>query len=54
MALATVTDWDDVASFCTVTVTSTVALVAVMVGVVTRVPVYATRTGFTVFSQTCR
>jgi hypothetical protein len=49
--LATVTDWSVVASFWTVTAMFTVALEVETVGVVTCVPVYATRTGFTVLSQ---
>ena len=52
--LATVTDWSVVPSFWTVAAMFTVALVEETVGVVTCVPVYATRTGFTVLSQVWR
>ena len=49
--LVTETDAALAESFCTVTLMFTVALDAETVGVVTCVPVYATRTGFTVFNQ---
>jgi hypothetical protein len=49
--LVTVTDAALAESFCTVTLIFTVALDAETVGVLTCVPVYATRTGFTVFNQ---
>ena len=49
--LVTETDAALAESFCTVTLMFTVALDAETVGVLTCVPVYATRTGFTVFNH---